>query len=169
MAAAVLAGVEVEDALPPSKYLPYFSPDQRLNFNRRKVRRLGKHTKGGATRRPRGQFLPAAVCHLSPGVSQYFWAPTRNSPSPLLPAQSWETKNKRDELERVKAAVLENLRQLGQAPGAGLVVRPPEGLLPEVAAEDEDAAHTRLSAYAKAHFKHQLWCVEHGHTDLYDG
>ena len=97
--------------------------------------------------------------------------PTPAPPSffPLSAPQSWETRNKRDELERTKAAVLENLRQLAHAPGAGLGVRPPEGLLPEVAAEDEDAAHARLSSYAKAHFKHQLWCVEQGHTDLYDG
>jgi hypothetical protein len=36
-AAAVLVGAKLEDALPQNMYLEYFSPEYRLNFNRRKV------------------------------------------------------------------------------------------------------------------------------------
>lgn len=36
-AAAVLVGAKLEDALPQTMYLEYFSPEYRLNYNRRKV------------------------------------------------------------------------------------------------------------------------------------
>lgn len=41
-AAAVLVGAKLEDALPQTMYLEYFSPEYRLNYNRRKVWREGR-------------------------------------------------------------------------------------------------------------------------------
>ena len=44
--AAVLCDEQVDDALPQQLYLEYFSPDYRLNYNRRPVR-AGGGARGG--------------------------------------------------------------------------------------------------------------------------
>jgi histone deacetylase 1/2 len=75
----------------------------------------------------------------------------RYSPPPVF-----QDLNQRAELERVRAAVLENLRHLRGAPGAGAPLRPPEALLPAVDVEGEEAVHERLKAYVQGHFSGAL-------------
>lgn len=77
--------------------------------------------------------------------------------------------NRAEDMQRIRAAVLDNLRQLQGAPGARLGERPPEGLLPEVAVEDEETVHERLKAYTQSHFAHYLRCVEQGSVDPFGG
>jgi hypothetical protein len=72
--------------------------------------------------------------------------------------------NRREEMDRIRAVILDNLRLLRTAPGLAPGPRAPEGLLPEVGdgVEDEEAVHERLKVYAQSHFEHYLKCVEQG-------
>lgn len=77
-------------------------------------------------------WLPACPRSL-PCVSPLdHWRP------PLL--QTWPNQNKREEVERIKHTLLEQLQQLRGAPGFAMAERPPEALEPEFTAEDEDQA-----------------------------
>lgn len=114
---AVLCDQVVEDALPQQTYLEYFSPEYRLNYNRR---------------------------------------------------PSWPNQNKKEEVERIKVTLLQQLQQLQGAPGFAMKERPPDALLPEFVTEDEDQVHQRLKGYVKTHFEHNLKCVEKGLIDPYN-
>lgn len=76
--------------------------------------------------------------------------------------------NRREELERVRSIVLDNLRQLQAAPGVAMDDRPPDALLPEVDVEKEEAVYDRMRTYAQAHFSHYLKCVEAGTVNPYE-
>ena len=77
----------------------------------------------------------------------------------------YASQNRKEELERVRTTILENLRHLKSMPGVGMEMRPPEGLLPDVTVEDEEVVHERLKAYAQDHFKVYFRCVESGAVD----
>ena len=83
-------------------------------------------------------------------------------------APTYENRNTRGEMERIRAAVLDNLKTMRSAPGTGLDSRPPEALLPEVSLEDEEVVHDRLKAYVQAHYPQHLKCVENGSVDAFD-
>ncbi|KAL4451553.1 hypothetical protein ABPG75_007215 [Micractinium tetrahymenae] len=78
---------------------------------------------------------------------------------------TWPNQNKKEEVERIKHTLLEQLQQLRGAPGFAMAERPPEALEPEFAADDEDQVHARLKGYVKTHFEHHLKCVEKGLVD----
>lgn len=76
--------------------------------------------------------------------------------------------NKKEEMERIRNTILDNLQQLRTAPGAGMDMRPPDALLPDVVVEDEEVVHERLKTYTQEHFKVYLRCVENGTVDPFE-
>ena len=90
------------------------------------------------------------------------------SPEPRLRynhTAKYMDQNKKEDLERIRNTILDNLRQLRSAPGAGMALRPPEALLPDFAIEDEEVVHERLKAYSQEHFKLYMKGVEAGTLD----
>ena len=81
-----------------------------------------------------------------------------------LPARYADT-NKKEDLERIRSTILDQLKQLKTAPGAGMDLRPPEALLPDVEVDDEQVVHERLKEYTQEHFKVYFKCVEEGTVD----
>jgi histone deacetylase 1/2 len=81
----------------------------------------------------------------------------------------WQNENTKQDLERVKATVLDGLKALKSAPGAGTAagteLRAPEALLPEVPLGHD--GEERLKAYAQGHFHRYMRCVEQGVVDPY--
>jgi hypothetical protein len=121
--AAVLCDQEVEDTLPQQMYLEYFSPDYRLNYNRRPVSKLAQLSVAwlGGARCWQGQglqwFMPPHSPSCCPAQSNTCARPLMLSFRPCPCLQSWPNQNKREEVERIKVAVLEQLQQLQGAPG----------------------------------------------------
>ncbi|KAK9815875.1 hypothetical protein WJX72_011119 [[Myrmecia] bisecta] len=62
-----------------------------------------------------------------------------------------ENENNRNDIERLKRDVLENLRQLAHTPGAQMAELPPDAYIPEYDFDDEDNPDARLSQYARDH------------------
>jgi histone deacetylase 1/2 len=81
-----------------------------------------------------------------------------------LPAR-YADSNKKEDLERIRSTIMDQLKQLKTAPGAGMDLRPPEALLPDVAVDDEQVVHERLKEYTQEHFKVYFKCVEDGTVD----
>eukprot|EP00890_Picochlorum_soloecismus_P005966 jgi/Picsp_1/6370/NSC_03719-R1_histone deacetylase 1 len=86
------------------------------------------------------------------------------------PAPRFSDFNTREELQRIRAAILDNLSTLHSAPGAHLEFHPPESFVPHapIGQDDEESIHNRLSLYAQTHFSHYLKCVEAGSIDPFE-
>lgn len=80
----------------------------------------------------------------------------------------YQNLNRKEDMERIRATVLDNLKALRSAPGTGLDLRPPEALLAEMEVEDEEVVHERLKLYAQGHYSHYLKCVEAGTLGPFD-
>jgi hypothetical protein len=63
---------------------------------------------------------------------------------PAVVLQTWPNQNKKEEVERIKNVLLQQLQELRGAPGFAMKERPPDALLPEFAEEDEDQVWLRL-------------------------
>lgn len=85
------------------------------------------------------------------------------------PAPRFQDLNTKEDLYSIRATILDNLKHLYSAPGAGLDVHPPDAFIPHDTLEDEELVHNRLTAYAQSHFAHYLRCVEAGTADPFDG
>lgn len=78
------------------------------------------------------------------------------------PKYPWKNANTKDDLERIKAKVLDGLNALQGAPGidigTGVELTAPEALLPDVplGADGED----RLKKYVQTHFPRYLRCAD---------
>jgi len=114
---AALAGVELDDQLPDSQYLGYFSPESTLRYN---------------------------------------------------PGPRFSDLNTREELQRIRATILDNLKQLHSAPGAHLEFHPPDAFIPQTNMEKEEDVYNRLTAYAQSHFSQYLKSVESGAVDPFE-
>lgn len=158
--AAVLCDTEVEDALPPQMYLEYFSPEYRLHYNRRPVRGWGWEAV------PPGPALGAARPALPPPASTRVPAPVA-PPAQSWPNQNKKEEVERTKItllqqlqelrgapgarrgqrsgKRVRrppahpARPLTRCHPLPRRPaGFAMAERPPDALLPEFTADDED-------------------------------
>ena len=70
--------------------------------------------------------------------------------------------NKKQDLERLRRAVMEELKALPAAPGVNLEAYPPDALLPNYDLQTPEQVHANLVEYTKTHSAHFLWCVEEG-------
>lgn len=87
-----------------------------------------------------------------------------NNESPPSPTQFNANCNKRADLEKLKAQILQRLRGLPNAPGAGLRLHPPQELAAELGLDHPDAEQARMLDYVGAHYAQHLWCVEQGYA-----
>jgi histone deacetylase 1/2 len=83
-------------------------------------------------------------------------------------APRFVNQNRKEELDRIRTTILENLRFLRHAPGQLVNYRPPDALLPDAELEDEEIVYERMRTYAQAHFAHYLKCVDAGAVNAYE-
>lgn len=82
------------------------------------------------------------------------------------PPARFQDLNTKEDLVGILGRILDNLKQLYQAPGADLEVHPPDAFIPHATdPANEEIVHNRLTQYAQSHFVQYLRCVESGLAD----
>ena len=82
------------------------------------------------------------------------------------PPARFQDLNTKEDLVGILGRILDNLKQLYQAPGANLEVHPPDAFIPHATdPANEEIVHNRLTQYAQSHFVQYLRCVESGLAD----